>query len=211
MVKVLENVYSMDHSEARDHSLETWILGCSEGVVLIDGGMRENAVENIGKELKSIGRGWGDVKLILVTHKHGDHVKNLPRLVELTGAPVKAEEHEAPLIEAAVGVKVGKLKHGQVLRFCGGVEVVHVPGHSEGNACYYLKRQRALIAGDTVFGDPKGSLNPPPEKYCLDAKQATQGLKRLLDYDFDHLLITHGKDVMGGAKARVERLVEEHC
>jgi len=211
LVKVLENVYSIDHSDARDHSLETWILDCKEGVVLIDGGMRENAVENIGKELKSIGKGWGDVKLILVTHKHGDHVKNLPRLVELTGAPVKAEEHEAPLIEAAVGVKAGKLKHKQVLNFCGGIEVVHVPGHSEGNACYYLRKLKAMIAGDTVFGDPQGSLNPPPEKYCLDVKQATREIRRLLDYDFDHVLITHGKDVMVDAKARVKKLVEEHC
>jgi glyoxylase-like metal-dependent hydrolase (beta-lactamase superfamily II) len=211
LVKVLENVYSIDHSEAHDHSLETWVLDCSEGVVLIDGGMRESAVENIGKELKSMGRDWGDVRLILVTHKHGDHVKNLPRLVELTGAPVKAEEHEAPLIEAAIGVKVGKLKHGQVLRFYGGVEAVHVPGHSEGNACYYLKKQKALIAGDTIFGDPKGGLIPPPEKYCLDVKQATKMISRLLDYDFDYLLITHGKDVMGDAKRRVQELVEERC
>lgn len=208
MVKVLENVYSIDHSEAGDHSLETWVLDCGEGVVLIDGGMRENAVENIGKELKSMGKGWGDVKLILVTHKHGDHVKNLPRLVELTGAPVKAEEHEAPLIEAAVGVKVGKLKHKQVLNYCGGVEVVHVPGHSEGNACYYLRKHRAMIAGDTIFWDPQGGLIPPPEKYCLDVKQATQMIRRLLDYNFDYLLITHGKDIMGDAKKRVQSLVE---
>jgi len=211
LVKVLDNVYSIDHSEAGDHSLETWVLDCGEGAVLVDGGMRENAVKNIGNELKSIGRGWGDVRLILVTHKHGDHVKNLPRLVELTGAPVKAEEHEAPLIEAAVGVNVGKLRHGQVLGFCGGVEVVHVPGHSEGNACYYLRKRGAMIAGDTIFGDPQGSLSPPPERYCLDVQQATREIRRLLDYDFDHLLITHGKDTMGGARAKVEKLVEDYC
>lgn len=211
MVKVLDNVYNIDHSEAGDHSLETWVLDCDEGVVLVDGGMRENAVENIENELKSIGRDWDDVRLILVTHKHGDHVKNLPRLVELTGAPVKAEEDEVPLIEAAVGVKVGKLKHGQVLRFCGGVEVVHVPGHSEGNACYYLREHRAMIAGDTIFGDPEGNLTPPPERYCLDVQQATREIRRLLQYDFDYLLIAHGKDAMGDARARVESLVEEHC
>jgi glyoxylase-like metal-dependent hydrolase (beta-lactamase superfamily II) len=98
-----------------------------------------------------------------------------------------------------------------VLHFCGGVEAVHVPGHSEGNACYYLKKLKALIAGDTVFGDPQGGLIPPPEKYCLDVKQATKMISRLLDYDFDYLLITHGKDVMGDAKRRVQELVEERC
>jgi glyoxylase-like metal-dependent hydrolase (beta-lactamase superfamily II) len=68
-----------------------------------------------------------------------------------------------------------------------------------------------MIAGDTIFGDPQGGLIPPPEKYCLNVKQATQMIRRLLDYDFEYLLITHGKDVMGDARKRVQRLVEEHC
>ncbi|OGD45335.1 hypothetical protein A3K69_02190 [Candidatus Bathyarchaeota archaeon RBG_16_57_9] len=208
MVKVLEGVYSIDHSETGDHSLKTWILDGQEGVVLVDGGMRENAVYNIGKELESMGRSWRDVKLILVTHKHRDHVNNLPRLVELTGAPVEAEELEAPLIEAALGVKVGGLKHGQVLDMCGGIEVVHVPGHSEGNASYYLRKQRAMIAGDTIFGDSEGGLTAPPERYCLYAAQAAREIRRLLDYDFDYLLITHGRDVIGDAKKCVRMLVE---
>ncbi|MBN2334163.1 MBL fold metallo-hydrolase [Candidatus Bathyarchaeota archaeon] len=210
MVKVMEGVYSMDHSEAGDHSLETWALDCGEGVVLVDGGMRENAVTNIGEELKAMGRTWRDVKLILVTHKHGDHVKNLPRLVELTGAPVKSQMLEAPLIKAAAGVDIGGLSDREVLPICGGIEVVHVPGHSEGNACYYLRKQRALIAGDTVFGDAEGNITPPPERYCLDVAQATRGIKRLLEYDFDALLYTHGKDVLKGGKTRVKELVEKH-
>jgi len=208
MVKVLDGVYSIDHSETGDHSLKTWILDNGEGMVLVDGGMRGTAVDNIGKELESIGRSWADVRLILVTHKHRDHVNNLPRLVELTGAPVEAEELEAPLIEAALGVKVGGLKHRQVLDICGGVEVVHVPGHSEGNAAFYLRKQRAMIAGDTIFGDSEGGLTAPPERYCLYAAQAAREIRRLLDYDFEYLLITHGRDIMGDAKKCVRMLVE---
>ncbi|MFH1180574.1 MAG: MBL fold metallo-hydrolase [Candidatus Bathyarchaeota archaeon] len=211
MVKILDNVYSIDHSEAKTHSMESWILDCKEGTVLIDDGMTPQHVNNIETELKSIGKNWKDVKAILVTHKHGDHTKNLPLLVELTGATVMAHELEATLIKAAVGVDVQGLKDLTVLPWCGGVELIHVPGHSEGNSGYYLRKFRAIIGGDTIFGDVDGNLTPPPEKYCLDVKQATAGMKRLLDYDFDVFLYAHGKDILKDAKARVRALVDEYC
>lgn len=208
MVKILDGVYSIDHSEAKNHSLESWILDCGEGVVLVDGGMTEQHVQNIENELSRISRKWGDVKLILITHKHGDHIKNLPRLVELTGAPVKSQKLEAPLIKEATGVEVEGLEDGEVVPVCGGIEVIHVPGHSEGNCSYYLRKHKAIIGGDTIFGDPEGNLTPPPERYCLDVEQATRGMRRLLDYDFDAFIYTHGKDILKDAKRRVRELVE---
>jgi glyoxylase-like metal-dependent hydrolase (beta-lactamase superfamily II) len=208
LVEILEGIHGVDHSEAGDHSMESWILDCDEGVVLVDGGMTGEHVKNLEAELKAMGRGWGDVKLILVTHKHGDHINNLPRLVELTGAQVKSQRLEAPLIEEATGVDVEGLDDGEVVPVCGGVEVIHVPGHSEGNCCYYLQKHKAIIGGDTIFGDPEGNLTPPPERYCLDVEQATREMSRLLDYEFDAFIYTHGKDIMKDAKRRVRELVE---
>ena len=208
MVKIFDGVYGIDHSESKNHSMESWILECEEGVALVDGGMTEQHVQNIENELNRIGRKWGDVKLILITHKHGDHIRNLPRLVELTGAPVKSQRLEAPLIKEATGVDVGGLMDREVVPVCGGIEVIHVPGHSEGNCSYYLRRNKAIIGGDTIFGDPEGNLTPPPERYCLDVEQATRGMRRLLDYDFDAFIYTHGKDIMKDAKRRVQLLVD---
>ncbi len=209
MVKILEGVYGIDHSAEGNHSMESWILDC-EKTILVDGGMTTEHVKGIGAELESMGKGWKDVDLILITHKHGDHINNLPELVELTGAPIKAQKLEAPLIEAAKGVKVEGLEDGELLPYCGGIEVIHVPGHSEGNSCYYLGAKKAVIAGDTIFADEEGELMPPPERYCLDVEQATSGMGRLLDYDFDNFIYTHGKDIIGGAKEKVRALVEKH-
>jgi len=63
-----------------------------------------------------------------------------------------------------------------------------------------------METGDTIFGDDEGNLEKPPERYCLDADQAAREIKRLLDYDFDVLLITHGKDTMTDAKEKVKVL-----
>ena len=79
--------------------MESWILDCPQGIVIVDTAMRPESVEKIGDELKIIGKNWNNVKLILITHKHGDHINNIPKIVELTRAPVKAHELEAPLIE----------------------------------------------------------------------------------------------------------------
>ncbi|MBT3283998.1 MBL fold metallo-hydrolase [Candidatus Bathyarchaeota archaeon] len=208
MVKILEGVYGIDHSADKNHSLESWILDC-EKTILIDGGMTGEHVKGIGRELESIGKGWKDVDLILVTHKHPDHINNLPELVELTGAPIKAQKFEAPLIEVAQGVKVEGLEDHEVLPYCGGIEVIHVPGHSEGNSCFYLRNQKLIIAGDTIRADVPGVITPPPERYCLDVEEATREIRRLLDYDFDHLIYSHGVDTMEGAKKKVRELVKK--
>jgi glyoxylase-like metal-dependent hydrolase (beta-lactamase superfamily II) len=208
MVEVLKGVHSINLSEDGGLSLEAWILNCSEGLILIDTGMRESAIEKLQTELDSIGKSWSDIEKILITHKHGDHIRNLAKAVELSGAEVLSHEDEAPLIKEATGVEVKGMKHGKVLDYCGGIEVIHVPGHSEGNACYYLPAVKAIIAGDTIFADDDGKMETPPERYCLDADQAAREIKRLFDYDFDAILLTHGKNTMTGAKEKVKALCE---
>jgi len=206
MVEVLKGVHTIDLSEAGRLSLECYLLDCPEGVVLVDTGMQESAVDRIDAELDSMGRSWRDIEAVLITHKHGDHIRNLPRVKELTGAEVMAHRGDAKDIEESTKVEVKGLEHGDRLPYCGGIEVIHVPGHSAGNCCYYLPGKRVVIAGDTVFGDEEGNLEAPPERYCLDVEQASREIKRLMEYDFDSLLITHGKNTMHGAKEKVEKL-----
>jgi glyoxylase-like metal-dependent hydrolase (beta-lactamase superfamily II) len=208
MVEVLKGIRSIDFSEKQDHGMELWVLDCPEGTVLVDTGMGDTVLEKIEAELAAIGKKWKDVRLVLITHRHGDHIRNLKRVKELTGARVMAQAEEAPAIREQTGVQVEGLEHGARLPYCGGIEVVHVPGHSAGNCCYHLPGRGVMIAGDTIFGDEEGNLIPPPERYCLDVEQATEGIERLLGYDFDALLYTHGRDVTRNAKDRVRELVE---
>jgi glyoxylase-like metal-dependent hydrolase (beta-lactamase superfamily II) len=209
VVEVLKGIHSIDFSEASNHGMELWILNCNDGVILIDTGMRELALQKIESELKSIGKNWKDITKVLITHKHGDHISNLAKIKEITKAEILSHKNEAPLIKEVTGVEVTGLEHGYKINQCGGIEIIHIPGHSEGNACYYLNERKILIAGDTVFGDENCNLTAPPEKYCLDVNQATKEIERLLNYDFDVLMYTHGKDIMENAKTHVKRLVQK--
>lgn len=208
MVEILEGIHSIDFSEKRDHGMELWVLDCPEGTVLVDTGMGDQVLEEIGETLSGLGKGWGDVEVVLITHRHGDHIRNLKKVRDLTGARIFSHEDEEAKIKEQTGVEPEGLGHGARLPYCGGMEVIHVPGHTEGNCCYYLPAKKAIIAGDTIFGDEEGNLTAPPERYCLDVEQATRGMERLLDYDFDSLIYTHGKDILKGAKERVGELVD---
>ena len=55
--------------------MESWILDCPQGIVIVDTAIHPQSVEKIGDELRTIGKTWNNVKLILITHKHGDHIK----------------------------------------------------------------------------------------------------------------------------------------
>lgn len=210
MVEVLDGVWAVDLSEADGMDLEAYLIDYGDGVVLVDTGMLPRDLERIGAELEAMGRAWGDIVLVLITHKHGDHINNLARVKELTGAEVMAGEGDIADIEAATGVSIDRgLRHGDCLDVCRGIEVIHVPGHSVGNLCFYLPRLRAIIAGDTIFGDEEGKLQAPPEMYCLDVEMAEREIKRLLSYDFDALLLSHGKNLLKDAKSKVRKLCEE--
>jgi len=206
MPEVMKGIYNIDLSEEGRLSLEAYLLDCGEGVVLVDTGMQPRDVDRIGAVLGEMGKEWGDIGLVFITHKHGDHINNLAKVKELTGASVMAGEGDITDIEKATGVKIDRgLKHGDQLEPCG-IEVIHVPGHSEGNLCLYLPGYKAIIAGDTIFGDEEGNLQPPPERYCLDVEMAEREIRRLLSYDFDALLISHGKNILKNAKSKVEAL-----
>ncbi len=208
-MKIVEGVYGVDASAGKAYPLNTWILDCKEGVTLVDGGEASGDVDKIAAELKSIGKSWKDVKQILVTHRHPDHTSNLKKLNELTSAPVKAHVEDAEAIEKVAGIRIVGLRDGEVMTQCGGIEVVWVPGHTEGNVSYYLPEKKLIIAGDTVFPSDGGSLTPPPEMYNKDTGQATKSIMLLLDYDFDTVLVTHGPGVLKGARKKVEILVDK--
>jgi glyoxylase-like metal-dependent hydrolase (beta-lactamase superfamily II) len=88
MGEILEGIHSFDFSESRNHGMELWFINCPEGVVLVDTGMGDEVLGMVEAELGSLGKGWGDVTAVLITHRHGDHVRNLARVKELTSAMV---------------------------------------------------------------------------------------------------------------------------
>jgi glyoxylase-like metal-dependent hydrolase (beta-lactamase superfamily II) len=140
--------------------------------ILADKATRQAAVIDPGDEPEKIlraARGL-EVKVILLTHGHLDHVSGARRLKEETGAPLLIHAADRELYEglrdqyaAAPGMfglslgpghdplpPDGTLEDGQEVAFGPRrFRVIHTPGHTPGCCC--LLGEGILFSGDTLF------------------------------------------------------------
>ena len=90
----------------------------------------------------------------------------------------------------------------------GPLEVIGASGKSPGEVALYWPERRTLIVGDSVIGNPPGSCGLLPERVMDDPARLRDSVQRLLDLDFDILLVGDGESILGGAKARLQELVD---
>ena len=116
-----------------------------------------------------------NVKGILLTHGHFDHIMAVPELKAEFGAPVYAHEAEekllkdtqmnlsAPWVGRALSLEAERLlKDGEKFELAGfEIQAVHTPGHTAGGVSYYLEAEGVLFSGDTLFRGSYGRVDLP--------------------------------------------------
>ena len=93
-------------------------------------------------------------------------------------------------------------------RLPGDIHLVPVPGKSPGEIAFHLPRSHALIVGDVVIGVPPGELSTYPDEVIEDRKRLLESAARLLEYDFDALLLCDGEPLPSSGKAKLRQFVE---
>ena len=95
------------------------------------------------------------LRLILLTHSHGDHILELDRLVEKTGARAYIGEKEP--VEGAEGFSPGKTFSVGGLT----IETRSTWGHSPGGITYVVRglSRTVAIVGDAIFAGSMGGGN----------------------------------------------------
>ena len=85
------------------------------------------------------------------------------------------------------------LDDNQELPFCGGIKVIHTPGHTPGHLCLYHKMSKTLIIGDAM-NIMDGKLMGPRKEILEegDYEIALDSLKKLLDFDVNNIVTYHG-------------------
>lgn len=148
------------------------------------------------------------IDTLFVSHAHGDHVGNVERVIETYDPDVRIPENEpldnVPLSES----DVTRVADGDSL--ADGVQVVEAPGHTAGICALYLPNQETLLGTDVLDGSdrrglPAGYLLPPPAKYNWDSQQAETNLEKLLDMEFDTVVVTHGTNVDEDPQLKLEK------
>ncbi|MGD8191270.1 MBL fold metallo-hydrolase [Brevibacillus ginsengisoli] len=98
---------------------------------------------------------------------------------------------------------------GERLPWCGGIEIVHTPGHMPGHISLYLPASKTLIAGDAVVVQ-QGALNIANPQYTMDMEEAVRSVRRMLDYDIDQLICYHGGVFQGDVKAALKKIIQDY-
>jgi len=147
--------------------------------IIGDDSTREAMVIDPGDEIEEIlaiiARHRLQVKQIVVTHAHLDHVGGAKKLRAATGAPILLNQNDQELL-AMLDVQAawlgmndpGKVEidqnaqDGDVLKTgLIAATVMHTPGHTEGSICLYFPAEKKLIAGDTLFAGSIGRTDLP--------------------------------------------------
>jgi hydroxyacylglutathione hydrolase len=150
-----------------------FIVGCekTKQAAVIDPGDEADRI------LMALAKHGLNVKYLINTHSHFDHVGANKRMKEVTGAPLAIHSDDAPMLsqlsQAAMmfGLSAENspqpdiyLKDGDEISF-GNItfKVIHTPGHSQGGICLYTLGH--LFAGDTLFAGSIGRTDLPGGDY----------------------------------------------
>ena len=141
---------------------------------------------------------------LVLTHGDGDHSGGFDAVVEEydpeTWVPAETalETENDPDHRFGDGTSIGRFV------------AVHTPGHRDDTYVLVDEDAGVVVMGDTVGGADRRGL--PPGYFTLppnseDLGLAEESLERLLDYDFDVGLVSHGTSVTEDARGKIDRYV----
>jgi glyoxylase-like metal-dependent hydrolase (beta-lactamase superfamily II) len=197
MKQIASGIQQWSHfSQEKQIDFNGLLLTLNDHCILIDPPLLE------GADRTAVLKG-PPVDYVLITNR--DHVREAEACRRDFHAKVYVPVADAALME----ITADKTFHdGELLP--GGLWVIHLQGlKSPGESALFIERGKGIvILGDALIGRPSGRLSLlPPEKYP-DAGKAKEGLKRLLKYNFDMVLVGDGESIMTGGKEAVRQAIE---
>jgi len=161
---------------------------------------------------KALNKRFDDIKHIINTHAHFDHIGGNGYF---DNAKIAIHEADAPIIENG-DEKASyaeffdghlkprqvdqKLKDGDIIN---DLKVIHTPGHTPGSICLLDEKRGIVFSGDTMFSDGVGRTDMPggDESALADSIEKISALK------FSKMLPGHGEPVLENAAKKVAQLI----
>jgi glyoxylase-like metal-dependent hydrolase (beta-lactamase superfamily II) len=162
-----------------------FLLEDGDNSLMIDTGLFGEPVF-IRRLVGRLGLQPSSIKTILLTHGHLDHAGNLAWVKKWTGAKIYAHPAEQKHVDGtypyqgvnrwcgrleAMGRKAFRyqpamidefISDGQRLPFWGGLQVLHLPGHTFGHCGFFSARYNLLLSGDMFASYFFNTHRPPP-------------------------------------------------
>ena len=182
-------------SEAHGYNFNSYLVRHAEGNLCID------PVPPGDESLADIAR--MGVARILLTNRNHSRAANVVR--ERTGATTLIHPDDAAHARSLGAELDGELGIGEKI---GPLTIVAIPGKSPGEVALHWPERNLLIVGDAVIGNPPGHCGLLREKVMDDPARLRRSVRKLLDLEFDTLLVGDGASIFHDAKLRLKELVD---
>lgn len=148
----------------------TYVLYDDANCVVIDPGKNNDDVSNF------INENHLNLKGILLTHGHFDHIQGIANLLKSHNAPIYIHKDDVCLLTNAhlncsdrfsrndviVNAKPLTINDGDELNLLNSpIKVIATPFHTKGSVCFYLRDNKMLFSGDTLFKEGIGRVDFP--------------------------------------------------
>ena len=108
---VAEGVYKVERTRVGN----AYLAHSTEGLILVDTGIGAGA-DGVVELTRTVGRRSSDLRYLVLTHWHPDHVGNAAELRRLTGATIAIHELDAPVLAGRERPAKGRRTMGLLLR-----------------------------------------------------------------------------------------------
>jgi len=201
MIKLLDDIYTWSvFSDEKQLNFNGWFIQnqlSSFGNIIID------PPEPSEKDLVQMQK-LGGVQQIIITNQH--HLRQASVIQKKFNPKIQINSADAGKIELNCD---SNFSNGEIL--VGFLKAVVVPNNkTPGESALYWADRKLLYVGDALIGDPPGKLRLLPEKMYADIQRAKNGIKTLMDLDFDTLLVGDGDSILSGAKTAVAEFINSN-
>ncbi len=206
--------------------VNVYLLKTKDGYALMDSGF-PNSANKILKSLEALGVTPTQIKHLLLTHCHPDHIGSAAALKRATGATVYAHAEDAPIIRSGTGFRKAYaapglrnrimfkilslmlkdvegipvdhlIADGESLPFDKELVAIHIPGHCAGQLAFLWKKNGGILfAADACIN--RGGMKFTAAIEDLD--ETRRSLAKLATHTFQAACFGHGSPIMTGADA----------
>lgn len=225
MKKIIERAWLVPLGRANSVILE----GGDGELALIDAGYPGHETE-IFDAIRALSHHPEDLRHLVFTHAHPDHLGCAATVVAQTGATTWMHAADAPIAESGgpfrpmrpapglvqqiafrvfyhpnepiTPVRIDRQVHdSETLPVAGGLQVIHTPGHSAGHVSLMWKSGGLLIVGD-AGSNVVGVSDPLGFE---DREEGRRSQRQLASLDFEAVAFGHGGAIPRDALRRVRR------
>ena len=206
-----------------------FLLAASDGFTLIDSGGPKK-IKTVIAEVEATNHAIADLKQVVLTHCHSDHVGNVAELVERSQAKVLAHKDDVPYILGQQGLPTPSLLQklmfglmdrvfplhiarvdtsvvdGDTIDALGGLRVIHAPGHTPGSIALYQPKRKIMFLGDLLFN--KRKLKIAPKIFNHDTVKVADAARQLAAYDIEIACFGHGEPYTAHAGEKIRQFFQ---